>query len=153
MYMFAFMAAAMYMGRPLCPLEQRTRQPEGIIGRAAVVMKLLMACSGLAEQNVGQLMDVNGVSGSSVTTTMTAVRDVVHSPQHLGTSTEEALERLTNLIKTDAFLNVGREASSLNASYPECSEVVTCQFRNGSKIQRNRYGILSRMARTRGHRL
>ncbi|KAE9961283.1 hypothetical protein EG328_004094 [Venturia inaequalis] len=121
MYMFAFMAAAMYMARPLCPLEQRNRQPEGVIGRAAVVMKLLMACSGLADQNVGQLLDVNGVSGSSVTTTITAIGNVVRSPQYLGSSTEEALARLRNLIEADAFLNLGRGAfatpSSLTASY------------------------------------
>lgn len=121
MYMFAFLAASIYMARPLCPLEQRDRRPEDVIGRAAVVMKLLMACSGLAEQNVDLMLDVNGMSGSSVTTTITAVGDVVHSPQFLGTSIEEALARLTHLIETDAFLNLGREnfsaSSSRTASY------------------------------------
>lgn len=121
MYMFAFLAAAMYMARPLCPLERRNREPDGVIGRAAVVMKLLIACSGLAEQNQSLMLDVNGISGSSVTTTMTAVADVLQCPQFLGTSTEEALARLTNLIDTDAFLNLGRDAfptsSSLTASY------------------------------------
>lgn len=134
MYMFAFMAAAMYMARPLCPLEQRNRQPDGIIGRAAVVMKLLMACSGLAEQNVGQLLDVNGVSGSSVTATMAAVGDVVRSPQFLGTSTEEALARLANLIETDAFLNLGRETFSTSPS-------TTATYRHAVRWLRVSFGM------------
>jgi hypothetical protein len=121
MYIFAFLAAAMHMARPLCPHEQRNQQPEGVIGRTAIVMKLLMACSGLAEQNPGLMLDSNSVSGTSLTTAISAIGDVCHSQDSLDTSTETALARLSLLVETDAYLNFQTESvdapSARNASY------------------------------------
>lgn len=142
MYMFAFIAAAIYMARPLCPLEQRDRQPEGVIGRAVVVMKLLMACSGLAEQNVGMLLDANGISGSSVATTMEAVGNVVHSPDFLGSSIEEALARLDQLIDSDTYLNVATEEEFLISS----SRIAS--YQNAVKWLRVCFGMEARYSDT-----
>ncbi|QDS67906.1 hypothetical protein FKW77_008395 [Venturia effusa] len=141
MYMFAFLAAAMYMARPLCPLEQRNRPSEGVMGRAAVVMKLLMACSGLGEQNIGLMLDANGISGSSMKTTITAVADVLRSPQYLGTSIEDALTRLTNLIDMDAFLNWRGDAFSTSSS-------LTASHHNAVRWLRVSFGMEAKYSET-----
>jgi hypothetical protein len=116
MYMFAFLAAAMYMARPLCPLEQQNQQTEGVIGRATVVMKLLMACSGLAEKNASLMLDSNSVSGPSLSTVVSAMGDVCRSQDSLGDSTEAALARLSLLVETNACLSLETELFEAPAS-------------------------------------
>lgn len=132
MYIFAFLAAAMYMARPLCPLEQRDQQPEGVIGRAAIVMKLLMACSGLAEQYSGLILDSDSVSGPSLTTTISAMGDVCRSQEFLGTNIETALARLALLVETDAYLNVGTDpfgaSSARNTLYQNAVKWLRISF-------------------------
>jgi hypothetical protein len=99
-YMFSFLAVAMCLAMPQCFKEPLNGQQQDVLGRTALVMNLLNACSSLGATNFSMLL--TGPPGESVVSALSVMDGGYLSPGSLTGNTEEALVRLMYLVELDA---------------------------------------------------